>query len=101
MEERVNALEKEISELQKLLYKMSANLDSISKQISMAVSTKEEVIVLKEQQKSTVIKLEKCEEKRTIIENKVSSIENKLAGYWVWITLLAIIIPYIVKIIQW
>jgi len=99
MEERLKALESDFNEMQKTLYKMAASLDSISKQISSAVNTKETVIILSEKYKSIDKRITKCEWKREELEKKNNAIENKLSLYAWWITIIALAVPYIIKLI--
>ena len=99
MEERLNKLEKEILLLQKTLYKMEVSLDAIAEKISSAVAVKEEVIILEQQYKSIDKRVIKCEWKREEMEKKVNAIENKLSLYAGAITIIAIVVPYIIKII--
>jgi hypothetical protein len=52
MENRVTKLEEEFANLQKILYKMEASLETIALQISSAVNLKEQVVRLDEKQKA-------------------------------------------------
>ena len=99
MEERLIALEKDFNEMQKTLYKMSASLENISKQISTAVSTKEAVIVLEQQYKSADKRVTACESRREKIEYKINKIENKLSTYAGAILIISLLVPYIIKLI--
>jgi len=99
MEERVWKLEKEFANLQKILYKMEASLEIIADQISWAINLKEQVVRLDEKQKSWINKLNIGTNKREILERQVAKIENKLSLYAGWITIIAIVVPYIIKII--
>ena len=99
MEERLIALEKDFNEMQKTLYKMSASLENISKQISTAVSTKENVIVLWEKYKSIDKRVIICEAKREKIEARQNTTENKLSTYAWAILIISLLVPYIIKLI--
>lgn len=101
MEKRIASLETNFSEMQKSLYQIEATLEVIVKQITGAISLNEDVIILTEKYKSIDKRVMKCEWKREAMEKDINAINMKLAWYWVWITLLAIIIPYFIKIITW
>jgi hypothetical protein len=68
-------------------------------QISSAVNLKEQVVRLDEKQKAWINKLNICTSKREDLERQVAKVENKLSVYAWWITIIAIAVPYIVKLI--
>jgi len=99
MENRVSKLEEEFANLQKILYKMEASLETIALQISSAVNMKENVTRLDERQKGWFKRLANCETRREWLEWRINKIDNKLAWYSVGITIIAIVVPYIVKLV--
>lgn len=85
MEKRLNKLEDHHDEMQKLLYKMSANIESINANIWKAVSIEENVVRLDERQKVNEKRFIKIEDKQEKFQEAINWINLKIAmvsGGW-------------------
>lgn len=99
MEKRIEKLESNFSEMQKLLYEVLASVKSISNSIDRAINIEEKVIVLDERQKVVQEKISKCERKREIMEKEIATVKNKLAYYSGAILIISILVPYILNVL--
>jgi ribosomal protein L21 len=70
--EKIENLEKQLLELQKLFYKVEASLENIEKNIASAISVKEEVITHTEKHKVTEKRLKDIEIENKELREKVS-----------------------------
>lgn len=85
MEKRLSKLEDHFDDMQKLLYKMSANIESINLNIWKAVNLEERVIRLDERQKVNEARLIKIEDKQDNFQKSINWINLKIAGVsWAW-----------------
>ena len=85
MEKRLSKLEDHFDEMQKLLYKMSANIESINLNIWKAITLEERVIRLDERQKVNEKRFIKIEEKQESFQKNINWINLKIAmvsGAW-------------------
>lgn len=82
---RIDTLEKQLSELHKLFYKVEASLENIEKNISNAISIRDTVTTHTEKHKVTENRLVALEWEQKKIDEKISSINLKIAmvsGAW-------------------
>ena len=92
MEKRIDKLEDNFDNMQKLLYKMSANIESINMNIWKAVNLEERVIRLDERQKVNEKRLEKIENRQDKFQNNINSINLKIAiASWWWAVMVFLI----------
>ena len=85
MEKRLSKLEDHFDEMQKLLYKMSANIESINLNIWKAITLEERVIRLDERQKVNEKRFIKIEKKQEEFQKNINWINLKIAmvsGAW-------------------
>lgn len=86
-EKRIDALEQEMKSLSQVMFKVLWTLESIERNITEAVSVKEDVITHIEKMKVTEKRLLKLEEKDNEKDKIINGINIKIAlfswGYWV------------------
>jgi len=85
MEKRIEKLEDHFQEMQQVLYKMSANIESINANISRAILLDEKVVRQDERQKVNEKRFEKVEAKQEVFQSNINWINLKIAmvsGAW-------------------
>lgn len=84
-EQRINKLEDQMQELQKIFYRVEASLENIEKNISQAMSVKESVITHTEKFKVTENRLKDLETENDKLKEKLVATNLKIAiatGGW-------------------
>lgn len=99
IDKRVEKLENNFSDMQKLLYEVLANVKSINNNIEKAINLEEKVIVFWERQKVIKVRLDKCEIQREGIQKDISILKNKLAYYSGAILVISLLVPYILNVL--
>tara|TARA_R110000744_G_scaffold228561_1_gene346520 strand:+ start:3606 stop:3824 length:219 start_codon:yes stop_codon:yes gene_type:complete len=72
MERRIEKLEDDFNEVQKILYKMAANIDSINQHINKAISLDEKVVRQDERQKVNEQRFIKIEAKQELFQTNIN-----------------------------
>jgi predicted RNase H-like nuclease (RuvC/YqgF family) len=83
--EKIDNLEKQFSELQKIVYKIEASLGNIEKHISSAISLRDTVTTHTEKHKVSENRVSQLEESQKKQSEAISSINLKIAlvtGAW-------------------
>lgn len=91
-ENKIDKLENQLFEQQKLLWRMESTLEAIAKNIEEAISIKNEVITQKEKHKVTEARLNDLEKESKELYKVVNWINLKVAmASWVWAALMVFI----------
>lgn len=90
--EKIDKLEQQMFEQQKLLWRMESTLESIAKNIEEAISIKNDVITQKEKHKVTEARLIDIEKEMKDINKAINWINLKIAmASWGWAAIMVFI----------
>ena len=90
--EKIDKLEAQMFEQQKLLWRMESTLETIAKNIEEAISIKNEVITQKEKHKVTEARLLDLEKENKELNKTINWINLKIAmASWVWAAIMVFI----------